>query len=38
MLEGDKIFMEWMNKYNFFTARFTYKDDELIDYSLDTVI
>ena len=38
MLEGDKIFMEWMTKYNFFTARFTYKDDELIDYSLDTII
>ena len=38
MLEGDKIFMKWMTKYNFFTARFIYKDDELIDYSLDTII
>lgn len=38
MLEGDRIFMGWMVTYNFFTAKFVYTDDKLIDYSLDSII
>lgn len=38
MLEGDSIFIDWMQKYDFFTAKFIYEGEKLIDYSLDTII
>ncbi|MDT8718389.1 8-oxo-dGTP diphosphatase [Clostridium sp. 19966] len=32
--EGDKLFMDWMLKYKFFSAKFIYKEGKLVDHSL----
>lgn len=32
--EGDKYFFEWMEKKQFFSAHFTYKNKKLTDYSV----
>lgn len=34
MWEGDKLFMQWMEQYNTFSAKLIYKDGTLMDYSL----
>jgi 8-oxo-dGTP diphosphatase len=35
--EGDKVFIKWLEKYKFFTAKFNYKDGEMVDYELNVV-
>jgi 8-oxo-dGTP diphosphatase len=32
--EGDRIFLEWLNHPNFFSAKFNYKDGKFIDYQV----
>lgn len=32
--EGDKLFLHWMNKYRFFSAKLTYRQGKLVDNSL----
>jgi 8-oxo-dGTP diphosphatase len=32
--EGDKIFLPWLEKPGFFSAKFTYRDSQLIDYEV----
>lgn len=34
MSQGDKYFLKWLTKYRMFSAKFTYKGKELIDYDL----
>lgn len=33
--EGDKIFLEWIFKENFFSAKFNYEEGRFIDYSVN---
>ncbi|MHC1683599.1 MAG: NUDIX domain-containing protein [Clostridiaceae bacterium] len=32
--EGDKLFLNWMRSYNFFSAKIVYENKKLIDYNL----
>ena len=32
--EGDRIFFKWLNKKGFFSGKFCYKDEKLVDHSV----
>lgn len=34
MLDGDKLFMKWMDEYAFFSSKMIYKNNKLIEYTL----
>lgn len=35
LLEGDKLFMKWMDQYSFFSSKMIYENNELKDYTLN---
>lgn len=34
MSEGDKLFIDWLTKYNMFSAKFIYENKELVEYEI----